>query len=144
MGRRPQPVRDRVVSIGDGPLLSYKLSKVWRVHVWQNYNEKTDFHVQLFIGVIPSHKESPNFCHVISQLKTTLNWKHIVPDRQGSAAHEIPNHWISSRLKDQNFKSLHVYFATLMLKDTNWRHWVMFKVRIGYFMLPGIWWWRML
>ena len=44
MGRRPQLVRDRVFSIEDGPLLSYKLSKVWRVHVWQNYKEKTDLH----------------------------------------------------------------------------------------------------
>ena len=24
---------------------------------------------------------------------------HMVPDRQGSAAHEIPNHWISPRLR---------------------------------------------
>ena len=92
MGRRPQPVQDRVVSIGDCPLLSYKLSKLWRVHVWQNYKEKTDFDVQLLIGLIPSHKESPNFWHVISQLKATLYWNHIVPDRQGSEAHETPNH----------------------------------------------------
>ena len=95
MGRRPRPVRDRVVSIGDSPHLSYKLSKVWRVHVWLNYNEKTDFYVQLLIGFIPSHKESPNFWHVISQLRTTLYWNHIVPGPQGSAARKIRNHWIS-------------------------------------------------
>ena len=41
--RRPLPVRDRVVSIGDGPQLFKKLSKVWRVHVWQNYKEKPSF-----------------------------------------------------------------------------------------------------
>ena len=29
---------------------------------------------------------------------TTLYWNHIVPDRQRSAAHKIPNHWISSSL----------------------------------------------
>ena len=56
-----QPVRGRLVSIRDGPFLSYKLSKVWRVHVWQNYNQKSDFHVQLFIGLIPLRKEPPNF-----------------------------------------------------------------------------------
>ena len=106
VGRRPQLVRDYVVSIGDGPYLSYKLSKVWRVHVWQNYNEKTDFHVQLLNGFIPSHKVSPKFCHVISQVRTTLYWNHIVHDRQGSAAHEIPNHWISPSLR----KSLNVGF----------------------------------
>ena len=36
--------RDCVVSIGesngDGPQLLNKLSKVWRVHVWQNYKGK--------------------------------------------------------------------------------------------------------
>ena len=26
--------------------MSYKLSKVWRVDVWQNYNQKTDLHVE--------------------------------------------------------------------------------------------------
>ena len=70
---------------------------------YQNFGElmfgriltkKTDFHVQLLIGFIPSHRESPNFWHVISKFRTTLYWNHIVPDRQGSAAHEISNHWI--------------------------------------------------
>ena len=89
MGRRPQ--------------LSNKLSKVWRVHVWQDSNEKTDFDVELFIGLIPSHKESPNFWHVITQLRTTFFWNQIVPDRQGSAAHEIPNHWISPSLDLSDF-----------------------------------------
>ena len=70
---RSLPVRDYVVSIGDGPQLSYKLSKVW-----QNYNEKTDSDVQLLIGLISSHKESPNFWHVISHFWTTLYWNHIV------------------------------------------------------------------
>ena len=74
----------RVVSIRDGHWLSYKLSKVLRVYVWPNYNEKTDFHVQLLTGLISSHKESPNFWHVISQFRITLYWNHIVPDRQGS------------------------------------------------------------
>ena len=50
-----------VVSIRDGSELSNKLSKVLRVHVWQNYNENTSFHVQLFIGLILSHKETLNF-----------------------------------------------------------------------------------
>ena len=45
-GRRPLPVRDCVVSIGKGPYLLNKLSKVWRAHVWKNYNEKTGFHVK--------------------------------------------------------------------------------------------------
>ena len=40
--------------------------------------KKNSFHVQLFIGLIPSHKESPDFWHVISQLRTTLHWNHIV------------------------------------------------------------------
>ena len=30
MCRRPHPVRNRVVSTGDGPLLSYRESKIWR------------------------------------------------------------------------------------------------------------------
>ena len=98
MGGRLLPTRDYVVSIGDGPWLLNKLSKVWRVHVWQNYNEKTSFHVQLFIGLILSYKESPKFWHVISQLRTTLYWNHIVPDRQGSAVRKIRNHWISPTL----------------------------------------------
>ena len=96
MGRRPQPVRDRVrvVSIGDGPWLSNKLPKIWRVHVWESYMQKTSFRVQLLIGLIPSQKESLNFWHVSSQLRTTLYWNQIVLDRQGSAAHKIPNHLI--------------------------------------------------
>ena len=100
MGRRPQPVRDRVrvVSIGDGPWLSNKLPKIWRVHVWESYMQKTSFRVQLLIGLIPSQKESPNFWHVSSQLRTTLYWNQIVLDRQGSAAHKIPNHLISPSL----------------------------------------------
>ena len=103
MIRRPQSVRDRVVSVGDGPLLSNKLSKAWRVHVWQNNSEKNGFHFQLLIGLIPSHKESPNFWHVISQLWTNLYWNNIVPDRQGSAAHEILNYWISPSLCDISY-----------------------------------------
>ena len=55
--------------------------------------------VQLLIGLIPSNKESPNFWRVISQIRTTLYWNHIVPDRQGSAAHGIPIHWISPTLQ---------------------------------------------
>ena len=51
-GPPTQSVRDRVVSIGDGPWFSDKLSKVWRVYVWQNYNQKTSFHVQLLISLI--------------------------------------------------------------------------------------------
>ena len=105
MGRRPLPVRNCVVSIGDVLWLLNKLSKNWRVHIWQNYNEKTSFHVQLLIGLIPSHKESPNIWHVISQLRTTLCWNHIVPDLQGSAAHEIPNHWISPRIAEIFWKN---------------------------------------
>ena len=99
MGRWPLPDRDGVVSIGDGLQLSNQLSKVWRVHVWQNYNDKNSFHVLLFIDIIPSHQESPNFWHVISQLRTTLYWNHIVPDRQGSAASKTRNHCISPSLR---------------------------------------------
>ena len=51
MGRRPQPVRDRV----------------WRVRVWQNYKEKTDFHVQLFIGL----KSRQTFDLVLQLSETT-------------------------------------------------------------------------
>ena len=29
------------------------------------------------------------------------------------------------QIKDQNFKSLLIFYTTLMLKDTKWRHWVM-------------------
>ena len=67
----------------------------------------SNFSSVLFRG-IPSHKESPNFWHVISQLRTTLYCNHIVHDREGSAAHEILNHCISptlsSKLKRLNFK----------------------------------------
>ena len=47
IGCRPLSVRDRVVSIGDCPYPFCPggyLSKVWRVHVWRNYNEKTGLH----------------------------------------------------------------------------------------------------
>ena len=60
MGRRPQPGPrgfDRGLSLE----LSYKLSKVWRVHVWQNLNEKTDFHVQLFIGLFRHTRSRQTF-----------------------------------------------------------------------------------
>ena len=36
-------VRECVVPVGDGPLLLNKLSKIWRVHVWRNNNEKNWF-----------------------------------------------------------------------------------------------------
>ena len=49
MAHLPLPVRDRVVSIGNGPYLLNKLAKVWRV-------QKTGFHVQLRIGLISPHK----------------------------------------------------------------------------------------
>ena len=45
---RLRTVRAHMVSIGDGPWLSNKLSKVWRVHVWQNYNEKNWFWRPIF------------------------------------------------------------------------------------------------
>ena len=37
-------------------------------------------------GLIPIQKESQNF-------DTALYWNRIVPDRQGSAARKIINHW---------------------------------------------------
>ena len=37
---------------------------------------------------------------IILLLATVLYRNHMVPDRQGSAAHEIPNHWISPSLID--------------------------------------------
>ena len=76
--------------------------------------KKTSFHVQLLIGLIPSHKESPNFWHVISQHRNTLYWSQIVRHWQGSTVRKIPNDWISpildwilgflgkSRISDQN------------------------------------------
>ena len=103
---------------------SNDMFKVWRVHVWQNYNQKNDFDVQLLVGLIPSHKESPNFWHVISQLRTALYWNHIVPDRQGSAAHKIPNYWISPKLRGGkyfdpvlNVKHMHVIS---IWSNSNW------------------------
>ena len=54
---------------------------------------------QLFIDLIPSHTDSPNFWHVISQLRAVPHRIRMVSDRQGSAAHEIPNHWISPSLR---------------------------------------------
>ena len=89
MGRRPLPVRDHVDSVKDGPHLWNKISKVWRVHVWQNYTEKTDFYLEISIDLVPSHMHSPNFWYFISQVGTVLYRIHMVPDRQGSAAHEI-------------------------------------------------------
>ena len=84
--------------IGEINLKLQWVTKKWRIfrkfsEFWKNM--KKFISVQLLNGFIPSHKESPNFWHVNSQLRTTLYWNHIVPDRQGSAAHEIPNHWIS-------------------------------------------------
>ena len=49
----------------------------------------------LYVGLIRSHKESPNFWHFISQLGSILYQIIIVPDWQGSALHEIPFHCIS-------------------------------------------------
>ena len=34
------------------------------------------------------HEESPDFLHFIEQLGTALYRNHMIPDRQGSAAHE--------------------------------------------------------
>ena len=39
--------------------------------------------------------DSPNYWHFISQLGIVLYRNHMVLGRQGSAALEIPNHWIS-------------------------------------------------
>ena len=61
---------------------------------------KTGFSYRLFIHIISSHKDSSNVWHLISQLRTVLNRIQMVPDWQGSAAHEIPNHWISPTLRD--------------------------------------------
>ena len=68
---------------------------------WSIVVKYTCFHVQLFIDLIPSHRESPNFWHVISQHRTTLYWNHIVTDWQGSASRKIPSHWICPRLNNR-------------------------------------------
>ena len=57
----------------------------------QNYNEKTDFHVQLLT-------------------------RDLVPDRQGSAAHEITNHWISPTL-NRGFKEFDVKIHKIFLMN---------------------------
>ena len=71
------------------------MSKVWRLHVWRNKTEKTVFYLQLWIDLVPSNMNSPNFWHFISQLGIVLYRNQMVLDQQGSAALEIPNHWIS-------------------------------------------------
>ena len=55
----------------------------------ERLDQENWFISQIYIGLIRSHKESPNLWHVISQLWSNLNWINIVPERQGSAAHEI-------------------------------------------------------
>ena len=42
--------------------------------------------LRLFIGLIPTHNESPKIWTLY--LTTDLAWNHIVPGRQGSASHE--------------------------------------------------------
>ena len=71
--------------------------------------------------------ESPNFWHVISHFRTTLYWNHIVPDRQGSAAHEIPNHGISPSL----------HFVNNSNKSFNGDEF--FEMNIRYFWSPPCW-----
>ena len=74
------------------------MSKVWRLLVWRNWTEKTGFYLQLCIDLVPSNMDAPNFWHFISQLGAVLYRNHVVLGRQGSAALEIPNHWISPTL----------------------------------------------
>ena len=86
-GRRPLSVR--TIWIKDGPWLLNKVSKVWRVLVWRNKVDEK-FHVKISIfSLISLPKNSPNFWYFISLLRTVLYRIHIVPDRQGSAVHEI-------------------------------------------------------
>jgi len=66
------------------------MSKIWRLRVSRN-KTKTVVYLRLFIDLVPSHMDSPNFGHFIYQPGTVLYRKHMIPDRQGLAAHEIPN-----------------------------------------------------
>ena len=61
----------------------------------RNETDKTGFYLQLFIDLVPSHMDSLNFWQFIEQLGIVFYRNHMVPDRQGSAAHEILNHWMS-------------------------------------------------
>ena len=67
MGRRPLSVWDHVVSIKDGSY--YELR-----------------------STVSSTMDSPNFGYFILLLGTVLYRNHMVPGRNGSAAHEIQNH----------------------------------------------------
>ena len=81
--RQPLLVRDYLDSIKNGPWL------LNRVLVWRNeIDEKFEEEISIF-RLITLPKNSPNFWYLISQLRTVLYRIHIVPDRQGSAAHEI-------------------------------------------------------
>ena len=55
---------------------------VLRVLSWAHAVNDGSLKFRLFSNLIPSHKNSPNFLHVILQLKTILYWNHIAPDRQ--------------------------------------------------------------
>ena len=81
MGRRPLFVRDHVVSIKDGPLLSNKMSKVWRLYVRRIYIDSKLEVKTSFLSLNSPHMESPDFLHFISGLGTVLYRIHLVPDR---------------------------------------------------------------
>ena len=85
-----------------------------------------------FFGLVPANVDSPNFWYFILLLGTVLYRNHMVPDRQGSAAHEIPDHWISPTLapffpklpvKCTNFFKLTAITLELKQSIIGWRIW---------------------
>ena len=98
LGRRPLSVRDHVVLIKGGPQCYIKCRKSCD----STFDEKRQklvltptFHRSSSVTSGLAKLWTYNMSHIIKHLGTVLYRNHVVPDRQGSAAHEIPNHWIS-------------------------------------------------
>ena len=82
------------------------------------FDRKTVFSLQFFIDLALLHIDLPNFSHCVSKLRSVLYRNHMVPGRQRSAAHEIPNHWVfpsSKAFRAENFcPSIFVKFSFVL------------------------------
>ena len=72
----------------------------------------------IFSSVLLRHTRSrQTFDTRFHNFRTTLNWNHIVPDRQGSAAHETPNHWISHNINHIHTKIISTRVLKMVLPN---------------------------
>ena len=79
--------------IGRSLVVKY-ISKVWRLLLWRNLTKKWVLSSTLHRPCSVAH----GFLTFYSATGAVLYRNHMVPDRQGSAAHEIPDRRISPSL----------------------------------------------